>query len=137
MGFSVSGTAVIVLTALLVAFGMWSTAAANSLEQVTESHHDAADRQLERTNTAVAISSASQSGSTVSFNIENEGTVSWYVSEIDVIVDGTYKSDWTVGGSSNLIRPGQSRGVRVGVSGTADRVKVVTPTGPSAVSEVS
>lgn len=137
MGFSVSGATVVVLTALLVAFGMWSTAAANGLERVTEAQDAAAERQLDRTNTAIDIASATQTGSTVSVDVENTGTESWYVGELDLVVDGTYETDWTIGGSSDLVRPGETRTIDVTVGGTAGRVTVVAPTGPAAASGVT
>ena len=55
MGFSVSGSAALIFVAAFIGFGMFYSATANSTEMVNDAREDRSDRQLERTNTAIQI----------------------------------------------------------------------------------
>lgn len=137
MGFSVSGAAVLLFAGLLVAFGMWSTAAANSVERVTEAESARADDLREQRNTAIEITEATWSGSELSVTVENRGVTTLRESEFDVIVDGVYVEYQWESSISELIQPDQSRGLTVSRGTTPDRVKVVTLAGIAASTEVN
>lgn len=137
MGFSVSGAAVLLFAGLLVAFGMWSTATANSVERVQESETARLDRMLERTHTTIEITATTWDGAdTLTVTVSNRGERSWWLSEMDVVVDGAYRTAWSAG-SPDLFRPGDSRQVNIDLSAKPDRVKLVADAGIADAAEVT
>jgi flagellar protein FlaF len=129
MGFSVSGSAVLLFAGLLVAFGMWSTAAANGLERVQEAESDRTDRLLEQRNTDVDVATANWNGAALTVDIENTGSAQVRVSAIDFVVDGVYTSNWDSRSDSDILRPGETVVLSHDFSSQPGRVKIVTGSG--------
>lgn len=143
MGFSVSGAAVIIFAAFLVAFGMWSTATANGFERVSEAEADRTDGLLEGQNTAIEITSATWNGSDLTVDVENTGPAQLRLSTTDLLIDGRYESDWESGatvagdGDTDLWLTGETATITVALDSEPDRVKVVTESGVADTSGVT
>ena len=87
MGFSVSASTAIIFAGMFLAVGILDPAVSNGFEQVQDAQVDRDQAQLDMRNTAISITEANEDVITV----ENTGTTSLKVSEVDLIVDGTYK----------------------------------------------
>lgn len=97
MGFSVSGAAAIIFASMLLAFGMWFTATANSFDQVTEAQDLRTDDALESGNTAVEIVSATynESGNDrLVVAVNNTGAAGLSLNATDLLVDGSFVDGW-------------------------------------------
>jgi len=96
MGFSVSGAAAIIFISIFLAFGVWFTAASNSFDMVTDAQDDRADRSLAAENAALGETEAIYNSTTgmLTFNVTNTGTTTLSLSEMDLLVDGEYITDW-------------------------------------------
>lgn len=143
MGFSVSGSAAIVFAGLLLAFGMWSTATANSVERVNEAEAARTDGLLEQQNTAVDITSAAWNGTHLLLDVENTGAAQLRLSGTDLLLDGDYEPDWTGNASvagdpgTDLWLSGETATIELGLPGKPGRVNVVTASGVSDTAEVT
>jgi flagellar protein FlaF len=137
MGFSVSGAAALLFAGLLVAFGMWSTAAANGVERVSEAEADRTERLLQHQNSGINISRTGWTGATLIVYVENTGVTQVRVSDTDIIVDGQYTSTWEKETASDLIRPGETVTLNRDFPSQPGRVKVVTGAGVADTLEVS
>jgi flagellar protein FlaF len=138
MGFSVSGAAAIIFASMLVAFGMWFTATANSFDQVSESRELRTDGVLESSNTAVEIVSATynESGNgRLVVNVNNTGAAGLSLNATDLLIDGAFVEGWqpdaTVDGNggTDLWLAGEQLTVTRDPATAPDRVKIVTPSG--------
>jgi flagellar protein FlaF len=146
MGFSVSGSAAIIFAGMFIAFGMFYTATANSVEQVSDARQAASEDRLEQQNTAIEITSAviDIDEGELQVTVENTGSRALSLEDTDVFVDGSYRTDWqgpaTVGpdddGSTDLWLPEEALVANFSL-GSADRVKVVTESGVSDTSGVT
>jgi flagellar protein FlaF len=143
MGFSVSGGAAIVFAGLLLAFGMWSTATANTVERVNEAEAARTDGVLEQQNTAVEITGATWNGTHLIVDVDNAGAAQLRLSTTDLLIDGAYESDWTgnatVAGDAgtDLWLSGETATIELGLDGQPDRVTVVAASGVSDTAEVT
>jgi flagellar protein FlaF len=142
MGFSVSGSAALIFVAAFIGFGMFYSAAANTMENVNDARDDRADRSLERTNTAISLTDVRYNSSAQSLNLtlENTGSTELTVSDIDILADNTYLSGYrtTVAGNTatDLWLPEEQLVVNAtGVTTDPGRVTVVTGPGISATEE--
>jgi flagellar protein FlaF len=138
MGFSVSGAAAIIFASMLVAFGMWFTATANSFDQVSESRELRTDGVLESSNTAVEIVSATynESGNgRLVVDVNNTGAAGLSLNATDLLIDGAFVEGWqpdaTVDGNggTDLWLAGEQLTVTRDPAPAPDRVKIVTPSG--------
>lgn len=137
MGFSVSGAAAIVFASMFVAFGMYYSAAGNSMERVTDAESERSDGLLEQRNTHVEIASAVYDNDTkeVSVDVENAGASQLRLSTTDLLLDGGYETGWAadavVAGDpeTDLWLAGETVTINVSRASQPDRVKVVTETG--------
>jgi flagellar protein FlaF len=138
MGFSVSGAAAIIFASMLVAFGMWFTATANSFDQVSESRELRTDGVLESSNTAVEIVSATynESGNgRLVVDVNNTGAAGLSLNATDLLIDGSFVESWqpdaTVDGNggTDLWLAGEQLTVTRDPATAPDRVKIVTPSG--------
>jgi flagellar protein FlaF len=138
MGFSVSGAAAIIFASMLVAFGMWFTATANSFDQVSESRELRTDGVLESSNTAVEIVSATynESGNgRLVVDVNNTGAAGLSLNATDLLIDGAFVEGWqpdaTVDGNggTDLWLAGEQLTVTRDPATAPDRVKIVTPSG--------
>lgn len=136
MGFSVSGSAVVLFAGLLVAFGVLSTAAAEHQERVSGAEDARSDRVLDVKNTAITITDANWNGDAVGIDLRNDGSRSLRLSELSVVLDGRHEDFSTRGG--DLVRPGEVAVFSVDTIQTQPtRVKVVTGLGVADASEVT
>lgn len=144
MGFSVSGSVVIIAIGLFVSFGMFYTATSNGFEQVTEAQQDTHDTRLERQNTDITIINASynSTSTTLSVSVNNTGSTTLSINETDVLVDNdyqaSYQSDVDGNTATDLWQPGETLDIRVNITKLADfRVKIVAGPGIADTTEVS
>jgi len=135
MGFSVSASTAIILVGLFLAVGIIYPAASNGYERVYDAESDRKDAQRELQNTDIEIDSGNTDSTQLTVN--NTGSTSLTVSNIDLVVDGEYRSrssyDTTIDGSgTDLWLPGEQLVVDNfdGFSAT-DRIKIVTDHGIS------
>jgi len=141
MGFSVSGSAAILLVAFFVAFGTFYSAASNSMETVNDARSAAQDDLLAQQNTAINVTDV-----TVTYNVsgdqlyyvnatvENTGATGLNVGDTDFLVDGDLQTaflDRAVEGdsSTDVWATGQRLTANMTVAAQPDRLKVVTGPG--------
>jgi len=143
MGFSVSGSAAIIFASLFIAFGLWTTASANSFERVSEAEADRTDGLLTQQNTAIEITSATWNGTHLIVDAENAGAAQLRLSETDFLVDGAYRTDWqadaTAGGDAetDLWLSGETLTITRQVDAQPDRVKLVASSAVADTAEVT
>jgi len=142
MGFSVSGSAALIFVAAFIGFGMFYSATANSAEMVTEAREDRSDRQLDRTNTAIEITTVNYDTTTDYLNItvENTGTTELAVSDVDVLFDNDYQTGYrtAVEGdtTTDLWLSQETLAINATVAPQPNRVKIVTGPGVAATEVV-
>ena len=142
MGFSVSGSAALIFVAAFIGFGMFYSAAANSTEMVNDAREDHSDRQLERTNTEIQISTVNYDTGSAYLNVtvENTGTTELSVSDVDVLADNSYQTGYrtVVEGTTttDLWLPQETLAINTTVSPRPDGVKIVTGPGVAATEVV-
>lgn len=137
MGFSVSGSTALIFVAMFIAFGIFSSAASNGFERVSDAYHDDADRVLDQQNTDVVIASLSCSP-TFALNVTNTGSTALSVSDTDVLLDNEFydHTDFEThevagNATTDLWLPGENLTL-ANASLAPSRVKVVTGPGVSA-----
>lgn len=143
MGFSVSGSAAIIFVAAFIGFGMFYSASANSLEQISDARDDQRDTLLEQQNTAITVTDVTynQTAGSLNLTVENTGSTELDLEDVDVLVDNTYRSGYrtAVEGdtSTNLWLAQQTLVVNVtGTPSQPERVKVVTGPGVEATETI-
>ncbi|PSP82552.1 flagellin [Halobacteriales archaeon QS_6_64_34] len=142
MGFSVSGSAALIFVAAFIGFGMFYSATANSAEMVTEAREDRSDRQLDRTNTAIEITTVNYDTTTDYLNItvENTGATELAVSDVDVLFDNDYQTGYrtAVEGdtTTDLWLSQETLAINATVAPQPNRVKIVTGPGVAATEVV-
>ncbi|WP_436923754.1 flagellin [Halosimplex amylolyticum] len=111
MGFSVSGSMVVVLLGLFIALGAYYGSVSNAMERVTEAREDRTDRFDRVRDTAIEITSISLlSDATcgVEVQVNNTGDTKLLVSDTDLLVDNEYRAQWddaVVDGTANGTEP--------------------------------
>lgn len=142
MGFSVSGSAALIFVAAFIGFGMFYSAAANSTEMVNDASEDRSDRQLERTNTDIEITTVNYNATSNYLNVtvDNTGTTELSVSGVDVLVDNSYQTSYRTAVEGNeeteLWLPQETLAINATVDTRPDSVKVVTGPGVAATEVV-
>lgn len=137
MGFSVSGSAALIFAGLIIAFGMWHSAATESFERVTDAREAATNDDLEQRSTEIVIDSVryDANADTLTVEVNNTGANAVSLSETDVIVDNRYETNWqdraTVAGSdtTDLWLPGETLTVLVNDGTEPNRVRIATEHG--------
>ena len=136
MGFSVSGSAAIIFVGIFLAFSSAYTASANGFERVSDANSAVGDEALERQNTALTVSNATYDAGndTLSVDVINEGSTSLSVNATDLIVDNTYRGNYTTrhvdgDNSTDLWLPGEQLHFEVNATTRPNRVKVVSGPG--------
>ncbi|WEL16849.1 Archaellum protein F, flagellin of FlaG/FlaF family [Halorhabdus sp. SVX81] len=141
MGFSVSGSAAILLVAFFVAFGTFYSAASNSMEAVNDARSAAQDDLLAQQNTAINLTDV-----TVAYNltgnrlyyvnatVENTGATGLSVGDTDFMVDGALQTaflDRAVGSdsSTDIWATGERLTANMTVPNQPDRLKVISGPG--------
>ncbi|CAI49138.1 fla cluster protein FlaF [Natronomonas pharaonis DSM 2160] len=138
MGFSVSGSAVIVFIGLVVAAGIAVPPLMGSVGNLASAQGTQIDQGTERLNTDVEIAAATydDDAEELDIELENTGTTSLSVADTDLLVDGAMQTDadnlaTTVEGDADaeLWLPAETLTMTVGATTEPDRVKVVTENG--------
>jgi len=134
MGFSVSASTAIIFAGVFLAIGVLYPAVSNGYEQVSDAEVDRADAQLDMRNSDIAIDSISST----SITVNNTGSTSLSVPDVNLVVDGEYVTsfDTNVVGASgtDLWLPGES--LEITNFNADNRIKVVTDHGISVTREV-
>ncbi|MFB6142574.1 MAG: fla cluster protein FlaF [Halorientalis sp.] len=149
MGFSVSGSTVVIAVAVLLCTGTAVTTLSTSYDRITDARNDRDARELARANTDLQIVATRYDAPADALTVRanNTGTTTLGISAASFLVDDTLlrPDGSTVGGdaATDLWYPGEQLTVRFtnlsqAVSfGTApSRVKVVTSTGVSRAARV-
>jgi len=136
MGFSVSGATILILTGLLISFGMFYTAASNGQERVSEAQSASLEDSREVLNSDLNVMRVlwDSTNNELTVLVNNTGTVDYTVNDTDVVVDNELQTSFVmreVDGDANtdLWLAGEQLEVVVSLSEKPDRVKVVTETG--------
>jgi flagellar protein FlaF len=138
MGFSVSGSAVIVFIGVMVAAGIAVPSVVGSFGSLAGAHGNQVDRGVDALNTDIAIETATYDGGTNELTLEigNVGSTTLGVGDTSALVDGVIpaSADVTtdVGGDGNagLWLPGEMLTVTIGnVDSEPNRVKIVAENG--------
>ncbi len=111
----------------------------SSYERQTDAMESRDDRALEVRNTAIAVTSTYDSGtSTLTVNVTNTGSTTLSVEEVDLLVDGELVTGWTQGDrlvegddARTIVQPGETLELIVDRATAPDRIKVVTGNGVS------
>ena len=140
MGFSVSASTAIVFAGLFLAVGILYPAVSNGFEQIQDAEVERDNAQLDLRNTQIEIHSANNDEITV----DNNGTTSLKVSEVDLILDGVYQERTSYetaiddNDETDLWLPGEQLTLEFTDTDPAnpERIKVVTEHGISVATEV-
>lgn len=142
MGFSVSGSAALIFVAAFIGFGMFYSATANSAEMVNDAREAQSDRQLERTNTAITITTVNYDTTADYLNItvENTGATELSVSDVDVLADNSYRTGYrtAVEGDTgtDLWLPQETLAINASLPSQPGQIKIVTGPGVAATEVV-
>lgn len=142
MGFSISGSAGIVVIGVFLSFSLWYGAAADSFERVSEATDDRNERSLGTKNVDVRIVTAAHDGSDLTVEVNNTGTRTLALSETDLLFDNEYQSGWRADatiagdGDTDLWQPGERLSYTV-TTDAPNRVTVATEFGVSASTGVA
>lgn len=144
MGFSVSGSTVVIAIAVLICTGTAVTTLSTSYDRISDARNDRDARELARVNTDLQIVAVQYDAGTDTLTVRanNTGTTTLGVSDTSFLVDDTLlrPDRSTVGGdaATDLWYPGEQLTVRfrnlsqaVSFGTGPSRVKVVTGTGVS------
>ncbi|MFT4931306.1 MAG: flagellar protein FlaF [Natronomonas sp.] len=137
MGFSVSGATAVIFVGLLISTATLYPAVDRYAERRSEAITARNDRLLTRQNTAIEMVNATYNASTnrLTVSVQNTGSSTLAVSEIDLLVDGEYvllsKADTTVGDDSatGLWAPGETLTITTTDPSAPNRIKIVTGPG--------
>lgn len=142
MGFSTSGSLLVIFVGAFVALGAVYTATSNATEQVSEAYGDQLSAHEEVQETAIEVRARYHEADTnLTVRADNVGSVDLSVSATDVLVDGEYTPSsafeiGAVGGEQTDIW-GQQEQLRLeNDSAVAERVHVVTESGVTATAMV-
>lgn len=144
-GFSTSGSFLVIVVGVFVAFSTFYSSTAHTAERVQEAQTEGREHRVTVLESAVTMHSATHDGSsTLEIRINNTGDHTFAVSDVDVLADGEYvplsefETVAVEGGDSDVWRPGeQLRLVDSDRTAAPDRVKVVTGPGVAATAEVN
>lgn len=92
MGFSTSGSLLLLFGALLLATGTAYTATANTVERITDAGEKHHDQRIAVSETAINVTEATynETSENLTLRIENVGDRPLSVNATDVVVDGTF-----------------------------------------------
>jgi flagellar protein FlaF len=129
VGFSVSGSAVIIFVGVMVAAGIAVPSLVGSMGALADSQGEQVDRGIDALNTEFEITSATydQSAEELTLELKNTGSTTLTLEGTSVLVDGDLKAGVT---GTGLWLPGDTATVTVtGETTKPARVKVVTENG--------
>jgi len=129
VGFSVSGSAVIIFVGVMVAAGIAVPSLVGSMGALADSQGEQVDRGIDALNTEFEITSATydQSAEELTLELKNTGSTTLTLEGTSVLVDGDLKAGVT---GTGLWLPGETTTVTItGETTKPARVKVVTENG--------
>lgn len=136
MGFSVSGSTVVILIGCLIAFSAAFTVATDGFDRVTTAQDDRADRLLDRQNTAIEIGDVSRENDTTTLSVTNTGSTALSIDRTDLLIDGQYSTETPSvrSGTSDHLKEGTDLWVpgdrlEYELETDGERVKIVTENG--------
>jgi len=140
MGFSVSGSAVIVFIGFVVAVGIAVPPVLGSVGELAGAQSEQIDRGTDRANTDVEINRTvyNETRGELAIELENTGSTSLSVNDTSVLVDGAIQTrsgggivETAVDGDTDatLWLPAEELNVTVDAADAPDRVKVATENG--------
>lgn len=154
MGFSVSGSAVVILMGLMIGVSTYYAATTNAMERITDARDDHREHVAEVQATNVDITSAEfeDGPDELRVTVNNTGEVALWLGETDLLVNNSYQTGWrtsaslftgtsTVTGTS-LWQPGEELTITVqwdneAIGGQPERVQVATAVGVADATEVT
>ena len=146
MGFSVSGSLVVVLLGLFVALGAFYGSFSNTVERVTAAERDQLDRLDRVQHTDVAVDSVSLLSGVdcgLEVSVTNTGESKLDLNRTDLLYDNEYRTGWRSGatvegdGSTDVWLPGETVTITTdGLPVAPERIKVVSGPGVADVREV-
>ena len=147
MGFSHSGSLLIIFVGLFIAVGSVYTASSNTIDRTSGAVGDQLDQHDAVEGTALTVTNATTEASTLSVTARNTGTTELSLAETDLLVDGVYVEGWQDGATvddeaTELWLPEEQLELTVDIE-TLDsvddpqRVKLVTAVGIADSAEVT
>jgi flagellar protein FlaF len=141
VGFSVSGSAVIVFVGVVIAVGVSVPPVLASMGDLADAHGDQIDRGTDQLNTDIAIESTvyNQTRGELTINATNTGSTTLAINETSVLLNGTIQTRSNgeiietaidgAGTETTLWLPGETLEIRIDTGTEPDRVKLVTENG--------
>ena len=147
MGFSVSGSWVLLFVGTFAAFGSLYSATANTTEHYTDARDFQRNHLAEIQGTDVSITSVSLAdgvGCGVNVTVENTGETTLDSNETDLLYDNDYQAGWQSSAqiegddSTDIWEPGQTLSISDDdMLEAPNRIKVVTGPGVADTAEVT
>ncbi|MFB6083632.1 MAG: flagellin [Halorientalis sp.] len=146
MGVSVTSSFAVIVVGAMIAFGVFYSASADSVERIRtaiEGQNERFDRIQETEITVTAAEVVDTTPCTVRVNVTNGGETTLTLSDTDVLVDGVYQTDWRtetrVDGDRDTGNwfPTERLTLNVTVDGTPERATVVTGPGVAATKPIT
>jgi flagellar protein FlaF len=141
VGFSVSGSAVIVFVGVIIAVGVAVPPVLGSIGDLAGAHGDQIDRGTEQLNTDITIESAvyNQTRGELTINATNTGSTTLAINETSVLLDGEMQArsddeilETAIDGTdaeTTLWLPGETLEMTIDAGTEPDRIKLVTENG--------
>ena len=152
MGFSVSGSLVVVLLGLFIALGVYYGSVSNVMERVTDARaaqQDHTDLIHDATLNITSLSVVTSPSCGVELEVNNTGSATLLLNDTDLLLDNEYRTNWqsdaTVDGETtgskpdtDLWLPGERVTVQeTGLDAAPRSVKVVSGPGVADTREVT
>ncbi|KYH25303.1 hypothetical protein HAPAU_19730 [Halalkalicoccus paucihalophilus] len=136
MGFSVSGSTVVILIGCLIAFSAAFTVATDSFDRITTAQDERADHLLDQQNTAIEINDVQRDNETVTVTVTNTDSTTLAIDRTDLLVDGEYRNETPTirTGTNDELREGTNLWIpgdrlEYEIESNGDRVKIITQNG--------
>jgi len=129
VGFSVSGSAVIIFVGMMVAAGIAVPALVGSMGALADSQGEQVDRGIDALNTEFEVTSATynESGNgNLDLDIKNTGSTTLTLEGTSVLIDGEIRPSLT---GTGLWVPGETITITTDESSKPDSVKIVAENG--------
>ena len=129
VGFSVSGSAVIIFVGMMVAAGIAVPALVGSMGALADSQGEQVDRGIDALNTEFEVTSATYNASgngNLDLDIKNTGSTTLTLEGTSVLVDGEIRPGLA---GTGLWVPGETIRIETGESSKPDSVKIVAENG--------
>lgn len=147
MGFSVSGSWVLIFVGTFAAFGTLYSTTANTAEDYQDAREFQRSHLQEIQGTDVSITAVSLAdgvGCGVNVSVENTGETTLDLNETDLLYDNDYQTGWQSSariegdGSTDIWRPGQTLSISDDdLLAAPDRIKFVSGPGIADTAEVT